>query len=92
LNQQFLLPNRAVALPSPSSGSAAFGFQLRPSKQEFAASDMGANGQFCTAKILNRACRLGGLGCAKTKSDSKAPGEQFELSESVAGFDRQTVD
>jgi hypothetical protein len=33
--------------------------QLRPSKQDFATSDMGRKWSVCAAKILNRACRLG---------------------------------
>ena len=38
--------------PSPSSGPAAFGFQLRRSKQEFATSDMGRKWSvFCAAAI-----------------------------------------
>jgi hypothetical protein len=35
-----MMSRRRIAFP-PSSGPAAFGFQLRPSKQEFATSDMG---------------------------------------------------
>jgi len=43
---------RAVALPSPGSGTTAFGFQLRPSKQGFFDQRYGAQMVVCAAKIL----------------------------------------
>jgi hypothetical protein len=41
----------------PKLGPRRFDFQLRPSKQEFATSDMGRKWSICAAEILNRACR-----------------------------------